>query len=235
MYPYPPPTNTPEDYLGQFQRLLPRGRVWHRGWGWIQDADLLSLMPVWARLQGRLNDLIVEAFPCSTTELLPEWEATLGLPDPCIGELDTMQQRQAAVCAKFVGRGGQSLAYFIRLANSLGYDARIKQFSPFRVGIDTCGEPLYGAAWAFAWAITIPPTVVIPFRVGVSTAGEPLRAWGDKILECLIRANAPAHTIPIIAYGLVESIWDAQLDAPSIWDDGISVWDEGVFTFDQPN
>src|ERR1700751_3374492 len=137
MYPFPPPSNTAENYLTQFQQLLPRGRVWHRGWGWLQDADLLALMPTWARLQADINRLIGEIFPCSTTELLPEWEETLGLPDDCIGPLATTDQRRQAVCAKFGARGGQSVDYFIRLANSLGYDAIIIQYAPFRCGIDT--------------------------------------------------------------------------------------------------
>jgi uncharacterized protein YmfQ (DUF2313 family) len=229
MYPYPPPENSPEDYLTQFQRLLPRGRVWHRGWGWIQDADLLTLMPVWSRLQSRLNDLIAAIFPCSPSpDLLPEWEATLGLPDPCIGPQATIQQRAAAVCAKFVSRGDQSVGYFIRLANSLGYDAIIVQFAPFRCGINRCGDPLYGEAWAYAWAIVVHPVGVTYFRTGLSTAGEPLRSWGDKILECLIAENAPAHTIPIFSYSLTESVWDADLSPVSIWDDGASIWDTGA-------
>lgn len=228
MYPYPPPTNTPEDYLGAFQKLLPRGRIWHRGWGWIQDADLLALMPTWSRLQAALNSLIADIFPCSTSGLLPEWEQTLGLPDPCTGPLPTTQQRRDAVCAKFAARGGQTAGYFIRLAQSLGYDAEIVQYAPFRCGINTCGQPLYGAAWAFAWTIIVPSTVIIYFRVGVSTAGDPLEAWGDARLRCLLERAAPAHTIPIISYALTESKWDTQLIPPSIWDDGASVWDEGV-------
>jgi uncharacterized protein YmfQ (DUF2313 family) len=232
MYPYPPPTNTPEDYLAQFQRLLPRGRVWHRGWGLVQDADLLTLMPTWARLQIALNRLIAEIFPCSTTGLLPEWEETLGLPDPCTGPLATTQQRRQAVCAKFSARGDQSLDYFIRLANSLGYDAIIVQFAPFRCGINTCGQPLYGEAWAYAWAIIVPTTAttIVPFTCGVSTCGDPLRTWGNKALECLLARYAPAHTIPIIRYALAESYWDSfdVPGGPSIWDDGTTVWDQEV-------
>ena len=117
----PAPAYTAAEYLWQFQRLLPRGRVWHRGWGKVEAQDLLTLMPTWVRLNGRANDLIADAFPCTTDGLLPEWEATLGLPDPCTGPLDTIQERVAAVCAKFTARGGQSIAYFIAIAESLGY------------------------------------------------------------------------------------------------------------------
>jgi uncharacterized protein YmfQ (DUF2313 family) len=221
-------TYSPKDYALQFMRLLPRGRVWHRGLPLVEDADIETLMPTWARLQVRLNDLIADIFPCSTTGLLPEWEASLGLPDDCIGPLPTFQQRQAAVCAKFYSRGGQSVLYFVKLANLLGYDARVVQFAPFRVGMNAAGDHLYGEDWAFAWAIIVPQTVVTYFQTGISRAGEPLRAWGDKTLECLIAQYQPSHTIPIIAYSLSASLWDQLIPPPhSIWDDGASVWDEG--------
>jgi uncharacterized protein YmfQ (DUF2313 family) len=211
------PVFTVTDYLWQFQRLLPRGRVWHRGWGTLQAAALLTLMPTWVRLHGRLNDLIGEIFPCTTSELLPEWEATLGLPDPCIGELDTIQQRQNAVCVKFRARGGQSKAYFEQLAASLGVSIKIKEFAPFRASINRAGDPLYSGDWAFAWEIDAAATTLVYFRTGVSTAGEPLVAWSNTTLMCLIERYAPAHTI---------IIW--KFYETSVWDSGASIWDEGA-------
>lgn len=218
----PPPVATALDYLWQVQRLLPRGRVWHRGWGTAQAADLLTLMPTWARLHGRLNDLIPEIFPCSTVELLPEWEATLGLPDPCIGELNTIPQRQAAVCAKFAARGGQSVEYFIAVAAALGFEITITQFSPFRAGWNRAGQPLCGEDWAHAWRVNVSNTVVTWFRAGFSTAGQPLASWANTMLECVLAHYAPAHTIILWSYILPPSIWDG---GASIWDGGASIWD----------
>lgn len=211
------------DFLAQFQRLLPRGRVWERGWGLRQAEALLTLMPTWVRLHGRANALVDDAFPCSTFELLPEWEASLGLPDECIGQLDTVQQRQAAVCAKFSARGGQSEQYFIDLAAAAGFEIEaILDFAPFRAGIDRVGSPLQGEDWAHAWVVIAPPTTTTYFRTGVSAAGEPLAAWGNKTLICLIERYAPAHTTPIFAF-ISESIWD---HGASIWDFGESEpWD----------
>lgn len=195
------PVYSAYDYLQQFLRLLPRGLVWQRGAGSVQAADLLTLMPTWARLHQRGNDLITEVFPCSTMEGLPEWEATLGLPDPCTGPLDTVQERLAAVCVKFSARGGQSAQYFIDLAAGLGFEITITTFRPFYAGIGRVGDPLYGAAWAFAWRINLPADLpLVWFRASISTAGEPLRSWGSNILECMIAAHAPAHTVPIFAF-----------------------------------
>lgn len=197
----PAPVYTAADYLWQFQRLLPRGRVWHRGWGTVQAEALLTLMPTWARLSARANQLLVETFPCTTTELLPEWEASLGLPDPCIQPpLATLQQRTAAVCAKFAGRGGQSIDYFIELAAEHGYTIEITTYAPFRVDINRADDPLYDAAWAYAWTVTGSTSTVVYFRVDLSSVEEPLASWGNEQLECLIRAAAPAHTIVMFEY-----------------------------------
>lgn len=199
----PAPIYNAEEYALQFERLLPRGRVWHRGLGMVEDADILALMPTWARLHKTLSDLIPEIFPCSLqpSDLLPEWEKSLGLPDPCTGPLPTVQQRIMAVCAKFTARGGQSKEYFIDVAAALGIPITIDEFAPFRVGVDRTSHALYGAAWSHTWRINAPLAQITYFRTGVSTASEPLRWWSNKLLECVMAAIKPAHTILIFSYG----------------------------------
>jgi uncharacterized protein YmfQ (DUF2313 family) len=211
------------DYLAQFQRLLPRGRIWHRGWGRVQDADLLTLMPTWSRLHARLNALIGEIFPCSTLELLTEWEATLGLPDPCVGELGSVQQRVRAVCAKFAARGGQSKTYYRQVAAALGFSIEIHEFTPFTAGWEA-GLPVYGESWAHTWSITAVAEMIWYFEAGNSTAGEPLRIWGNRLLECVFERIKPAHTILIFRY--VGAVWDSGL---ARWDGGLSIWDTEAY------
>lgn len=214
------------DYLWQVQRLLPRGRVWQRGWGTLQAAYLITLMPTWARLHASLNGIVADVFPCTTVAMLPEWEATLGLPDPCVQPpLATLQQRTAAVCGKWSARGGQSVEYFERLAAGLGFQITIQTFAPFRTGRSRTGDRLYSEEWAYAWRIDVQGNVgsIVYFRTGQSAAGEPLQTWGIAQLECIIGAMAPAHTIPIFAYKITSSIWDG---GASIWDNGLSVWDQ---------
>ena len=211
---------TAAEYAAQFQRLLPRGRIWHRGIELVQDSDILALMPTWSRLGARLNDLIADIFPCTSTGLLPEWEATLGLPDPCTGPLGTVQERQAAVCVKFALRGGQSKTYFKQIAEALGSPITITEFKPFVAG-DPFGLPLYGESWANAWQITSVQIAVTYFSAGVSVAGEPLRSWGNHVLECTLNAIKPAHTALLFAY------------ATTWWDNGLSIWDAGSSQWDQ--
>lgn len=176
--------------------------MWHRGLPLVQDADIEILMPTWSRLQARLNDLIAEIFPCELDppELLPEWEATLGLPDACIGELASIQERVMAVCAKFRARGGQSAEYYIAIAKALGFDITIEEFAPFRVGMNKAGDPLYGQAWAHTWRVTVTEFEIVEFRTGQSVTSDPLRSWGNRLLECVLAEIKPAHTVLQFSY-----------------------------------
>jgi uncharacterized protein YmfQ (DUF2313 family) len=224
---------TPEDFLWQFQRLLPRGRIWHRGWGTAEAEQLLTLMPTWVRLDTRAANLIIDAFPCSTTELLPEWEATLGLPDPCTGPLATLQQRTAAVCGKFAARGGQSREYFIRLAASLGYQIEIETFKPFYASQGYAGYPCYDESWAFAIRIVVEgDDTVVWFRASASAAQEPLADYLSTLVQCVIERMKPANCTIIWAYRIDAAIWDA---GASIWDVGDSIWDQGAVSNDVAN
>ena len=195
------PTYSAFDYLQQFLRLLPRGRIWHRGWGTVLAADLLTLMPTWARLHSRANYALIETFPCSTLELLPEWEASLGLPDPCFEQPQTLQQRQAAVCVKFSMRGGASQDYFKRLAEMLGFEITIEQFKPFQVNRSRVGERLYSTDWAYVWRVTAPLVgQIIYFRASISQMGDRLVSYDNTMLECFFNHYKPAHTIVLFRY-----------------------------------
>lgn len=194
------PNYSAADYLSAMQALMPRGRVWPREPDAVMTQVLSGLSQSFARHTERSNYLLVDAFPATAVELLPEWEATLGLPDPCAGPSPTVAARQAQVVARLTNSGGQSPAYFVRYAGLLGYTITITEFAPARVGQSRVGQPLNGNDWAFAWRINAPLNTISQSRVGIARAGEPLASWGNAVLECEIRELVPAHTIPIFAY-----------------------------------
>lgn len=187
------------DFRAAMLALLPRGPVWPREPDSVLVHAIGALCETLARNTARANFLVRDAFPGSTEELLPEWEATLGLPDPCAGEAPTIALRRAQVVAKLTGRGGQSKPYYIAVALALGYAITITEFKPFAVG-DPVGLPLYGEAWAFAWQVNAPLESILYFDVGHWHAGDPLAAWGNAVLECVLREIMPAHTILIFSY-----------------------------------
>lgn len=196
----PAPTYTDADLLFALQSLLPSGPVWPRDPDAVQTQTLAPLVAGPRRLTDRAANLLGDAFPVAPLELLPEWEATLGLPDPCAGTSPTVQLRQQQVAARFVAGGGQTPLYFINVASALGYTITITQFAPFRAGQNAVGQPLCGDAWAHAWQVNAPATTVESFRVGRDAVGEPLATWGNAVLECEIKRLAPAHTTVGFAY-----------------------------------
>lgn len=177
------PLYSAADYLAALQSLMPRGRAWPRDPDATQARALAGLAPTYERQNQRANQLLVDAFPATTVELLPEWESALGLPDPLAGAAPTIEARRAQVLARFVGAGGQSIPYITAYALNLGYAITVTQFAPARVGMLRVGMPVYGPDFAHVWQINVP-----------------LDAESDALLEPALRKIAPAHTVVIFNY-----------------------------------
>lgn len=193
------PTFTDADYAAGLQALLPTGAVWPRDSDAVQSQICLALAKTFTRISARAGNLISDAFPVAPVELLPEWEATLGLPDPCAGVSPTILLRQQQVAARFIATGGQSAAYYINVAAALGYPITVTQFAPFRFG-QPFGQPLYGTAWAFAWRVNAPTFTVRYFTFGRDGFGEPFASWSNNVLQCELQRLAPAHTTLLFSY-----------------------------------
>lgn len=142
--------------------------------------------------------ILTEADPRTTYHLLPDWERELGLPDPCVGPLPTIEQRRAAVVAKVYMKGGQSRPFFIALAAKLGFAITITEFKQYSV-MSPVNAPLCGWPWCFTWRVNAPLNTVRHFSV-MSGVNEPLSTWGNALLECAITRFKPAHTHVQFAY-----------------------------------
>lgn len=193
---------TTTDYLQQLQALLPNGPAWPRESESLNTKLLTAFSEEFSRIDFRIDDLLNEADPRSTSELLADWERVAGLPDICVTEEQTVSQRRVALVSKLTMQGGQSKAYFIEIANSLGYPgATIEEYSTFNCGESGCGDALWTEEDRFCWQINLPSDGAISFfSVGESVCGEPLQAWGDEAIECRINKYKPAHTTPVFAY-----------------------------------
>lgn len=190
---------TPAQYREQLRALLPPGKALDDGGEGTLTELLDALAAEWARVDASADSLLDEADPSTTYYLLPDWERVAGLPDPCFGDTGgTLDQRRKALVQRLTSRGGQSPAYFIALAQSLGYAITITEFKPFRVSSDV-SQALQGPDWAYAWRVNAPKTTVTEMTVE-SGVDEALRTWGNTALECVIEARSPAHTYVLFAY-----------------------------------
>lgn len=189
------PIYSASNFLQALQSLLPSGRAWPRDPDATQAKVLTGLVQVNARLSQRASQLLDESHPDTTVELLPEWESALGLPDPDIGQLPTLQGRRQAVTARFANSGGQSADYFIEQAVLLGYIVTINNNAPFRAGQSRVGQPVGSVDWFFVFSINAPLNSEIEFRAGQSSAGDPLSYWSNLVLGAELSDIKPAHSI----------------------------------------
>lgn len=196
---------TAEENLQQLLALLPKGPAWPRESGTVLYEQLANFADELARINLRIIDLVNEADPRTTYELLSDWERVAGLPDPCVTDDDqTIEQRQIALTAKLTLRGDQSRPYFINLAAGMGYpDATIDEFLPMTCN-DTCNDALWSEDDKFTWQINLPSDGGIVYANCNSDCTVPLQSWGDQAIECRINRYKPAHTVVIFAYPELE-------------------------------
>jgi uncharacterized protein YmfQ (DUF2313 family) len=192
---------TVEQYAAFLQKLFPIGAAWPDD----KTATVVKLQnglaEELARIDFRADVAIQESDPRQATELLPDWERVTGLPDGCSLSLGILQARRDAVAVRLSQLGGQSRAYFISLAQQVGFNVTITEFFPFEVGRSVSGDSLTNGDWIYAWRVNAPEDTVRIFTVGGSVAGEPLATWGNDLLECTINRVKPAHTVLQFGYG----------------------------------
>lgn len=190
------------DYLQSMQASLPKGKAWARD----ALARLTQLLSGWAiefaRVDKRLEDALNEADPRTTVEKLSDWETLAGLPDPCVTADQTLEERRIALATKLQLQGDQRPAYFIQIAEDMGYvGATIEEFEPFMCGMSGAGDPIWTEDDRFTWVLNLPSNVAVTyFRAGESSSGDALQSWGDQMIECRINHYKPAHTTAIFAY-----------------------------------
>lgn len=195
---------TAEDYAQVLADLLPLGAAWPREPATVLMRAIGGFAVEFSRVHSRDCDLLAEAYPGTANETIADWERVCGLPDPCTGPLETLQQRRNAVLGKLSMTGGQSVAYITQFLTTMGFFVEITE-----------------GPGPYAWEIFTSPTTYVYFRAGVSRAGDRLKTWGNKMLECAVEEIRPAHTVVTITYA-----------SPSIWDSGASAWDLGQSVWD---
>lgn len=190
------------DFTQAMQKLAPRGRAWPRETGFQLPLLFEAMAGRTAAAHGSASNLSeIESDPRQTNELLPDWEKSFGLPDPCTPANPSIQQRQAALVARIASQGGQSIAYYIMVAAALGYTITITEFQTAQFGISTFGEPFYSDAWANAWQVNAPSETITDAAFGFAVFGDPFATFSSTQLGCVLSRLKPAHTDLIMNYG----------------------------------
>ncbi|WP_164151619.1 YmfQ family protein [Stenotrophomonas maltophilia] len=178
---------TATDYRTQLQQLLPQGVAWPREPGAVLTQLLDAAGEEFARTDVYIERLVEEMLPDSTQQLLPEWEAVVGLPGECSDQVRVdLQGRHVDLLAKLRATGGQSADYYADVAAFYGVPVTVEEHRPFRAGTSAAGDPLTNGDWVFSWSLRAP-----------SLQED---AGAQATFECLFSSLAPSHTILNFTY-----------------------------------
>lgn len=185
---------TLEQYTAALKALLPRGRVWPRS----LITNMHQLMEGFAKSFQQLDadavQLLIDAFPSTTTALLDEWNQTVGIPDYCFGAPESIEQNRQYIVAKLIADGGQTNSYYESIAESLGLKIVIREFSlnhydgDAPVGMITKPED-----WCYTFKVVL--DINSPNLIPLQGDEDAIRASTSyKALSCLLNRYKPAHT-----------------------------------------
>lgn len=194
---------TSSQYAAQLRALLPAGPAWDPEQVPEVNKVIKGLSLELARVDARALNLLNEMDPSSVSELVPDWEAVMNLPDPCLGPNPSFEDRRLSVRQRLVAVGGQSPAFYVEIAISQGYpDATVTEHRAPRMGRSRFGVARFGT-WnmQFMWTLNTGGRKRLGRRFGASYWGERFGANPGTAIECLIRRAAPAHTVEHINYG----------------------------------
>lgn len=120
------------EYEAALRRMLPRGAYWDNLLS-ATDGDLRNVLAVKAewivRFRRRMADLLLEAYPISTSELIASWERVYL---EVINDDKPLEERRAAVEARRAQVVSVSNSSAYRVAECYGASIRIE--FPYRVG-----------------------------------------------------------------------------------------------------
>ena len=193
---------TAEHYAEQLQALLPPGPAWDPERVPEVQQLIAGLSHEFARIDGRAFDLLNEMDPATVSELVPDWERVMNLPDPCLGLKPLFEDRRMSVRQRLVAVGGQNAAFYVGIAVSQGYpDASVTEFRKPRMGRSRFGQAHFGTWNAqFMWTLNTGGRQRLGRRFGASYWGERFGVNPGTAIECLIRRAAPAHGIEFVNF-----------------------------------
>lgn len=139
---------TSRDHYRMLRLLLPPGQAFN----FSDNSDFARLLRGLAAESARLDDtasgLLDELLPDTTSALLPAWEKVVGIKAPS----GSIADRRHEVVLRLRARGGQSVSYFVSLAEAFGLTIEIREHRELIPGFE-CGDYVTNGNWPFAWRV----------------------------------------------------------------------------------
>lgn len=149
-------------------------------------------------------DVLNVITPATSDVMLADWERVCGIRTDLT---KNYQDRVKRVIVTLNATGGLSIPYFTQIAESIGYQIQIKEFSPLQNDLPNPGDIVQfrnepNENLIFMWRVTVlnGDDNIVYFRAGESFAGDRLVEFGDPIIEEIFKDLKPAHTYCYFAY-----------------------------------
>ena len=176
--------------------------------------------------------------PSLTAASLADWEAELGLPDPCTELGASFAARKAAVREKLLATPVVTPAEFDALAAALGWDVAVEEPFGFEAGVSQCGwdDELSDIWIEFQPTFRVANAAVTEFEAGESECGvDALTDFARALdLECRVREvigadlepgyhyrDASADPVPLPPPALGAAIFVADGDTATVFGVGV--------------
>ncbi len=186
-----------DEYTVSFAHYLPTGQLWVGKT--IKETNLyklfygLSLLLL--ELDIDIQDFKNEFYPVNTTQFLEEWEELLGIPDGCLKNTGTTEERRLNVLGCLGALGAVTEEDWINLADLMGFQITIQRMAE---------ETAWPWTWPHVWggsAVQNRFITIINF-IGVSGTIQGTwpwtwpHVWGEditKFVQCIFNRIKPAH------------------------------------------
>lgn len=193
---------TIDKYKELLRGLFPYGKAWASDTTSRFEKFVCGIADELVRIDGRIQTLIEEADPRTTTEMISDWERMLGIPDECTPTGQTLEERRRQVRQKYTAQYGQNKMFFEEVAEFLGYEVTITDaFWSFRSGHSSSGDALTNEGWRHWWKVQTDDQLFVYFTSGGSSSGDPLKKLAEDTLICTFEKLKPAHTKIIFEFG----------------------------------
>jgi uncharacterized protein YmfQ (DUF2313 family) len=180
---------TAQEWAGYYASMMPPGEALDLSEGGLFWHTFQALGFELARFDSLVDELIAEADPSTTTELIGDWERMLALPRVCQTPPVGLALRRSLVLALLTRSPDLSPQMLIDALAVIGADVTIKEYFPESVP----GDLPLSNRWKYD--VTIAPDwgVIQEFEIGLSQTGDPLGTVEAGDLDCFLDELEPAY------------------------------------------